>query len=123
MAAWRAVPREVTWATSHNDDLVCWVLIEDPCDLLTTLMIIIRGNQPIIRLDRHVLVILFLLFSFIRYQVYCGCAILHYKANGAARAALVRNKRVDAEVLARVFVRQLTVFRCEVLPQGTLGSV
>lgn len=122
-AAGRAVPREVSLASSHYDDLVCWVLIEDPCDLLTTLMIIIRGNKPIIRLHRHVFVILFLLFSFIRNYVYCGCTILHYEANGAARSALVRNKRVVAEVLTGVFLRQLTVFRCEVFPQGARGSV
>lgn len=91
MAAWRAVPLVVTWPTSHHNVLVCWVLIEDPCNLLTTLMIIIGDNQAIIRLHRHVLVILSFLFCCARDQVDGGCAILHYEVDCAARAPLVGN--------------------------------
>lgn len=91
MAAWRAVPRGMTLTTSHHDVLVCWILIEDPCDLLTTLMIIIGDNQAIIRLYRHVFVVLSLFFCSTCDQVDGGCAILHYEIDCAARAALVRN--------------------------------
>jgi hypothetical protein len=91
MAAWRAVPRGLTLPTSHHDVLVCWILIEDPCNLLTTLMIIIGDNQAIIRLHRHVFVILSLLFGSACDQVDGGCAILHYEVDRSTRAALVRN--------------------------------
>jgi hypothetical protein len=91
MAAWRAVPLGLALPTSHYHVLISWILIEDPCDLLTTLMIIIGDYQAIIRLHRHMFVILSLLFCSACDQVDGGCAILHYEVDGTARAALIRN--------------------------------